>query len=214
MLTAASAAVVAAALIAGPATAQQKPAAPATVSVEELMKPGSLPDIVVGKADAPVTIIEYASMTCPHCALFHKSIYPTLKEKYVDSGQVRFIFREFPLDNLAAAGSMLARCAPADKAAGIVSKLFETQESWAFVQGNPLPGLYKAAEAEGFTKDSFDKCLADQKLLDGITAGRDRAAKDFGVRATPSFFINGARFEGRSDQIAAFDAALAPLLKK
>lgn len=178
------------------------------------MKPGDLPDISVGKADAPVTIVEYASMTCPHCAVFHKSVYPALKEKYIDSGQVRFIFREFPLDNLAAAGSMLARCAAPDKAASIISKLFETQENWAFVQGNPLPGLFKVAEAEGFTKEAFDKCLGDQKLLDGITAGRDRAAKDFNIRATPSFFINGKRFEGRSDQVGAFDEALAPLLKK
>ena len=87
-------------------------------SVEELMRPGPLPDLVLGKADAPVTIIEYASMTCPHCATFHKTTYPALKTKYIDTGKVRFIFREFPLDELAAAASMLARCAGGEKAHG------------------------------------------------------------------------------------------------
>ena len=99
------------ALAAAPGIAQQKKGPPPAgeVSVEELMKPGTLPDLAIGKADAPVTIVEYASLTCGHCATFHTTVYPKLKEKYVDTGNVRFILREFPLDNLAAAGSMLAR---------------------------------------------------------------------------------------------------------
>ena len=180
----------------------------------ELMKPGPIPDIALGKADAPVTIIEYASMTCSHCANFHNTVLPKLKEKYIDTGKVRLILREFPLDNLAAAASMLARCAGEGKTYDLTSALFAKQNDWAFVQGNPVPSLFKIASEHGFTKESFDKCLTDQKLLDGITATRDRANKTFGVRSTPSFFINGKKFDGRSDQLEAFDQALEPLLKK
>lgn len=197
-----------------PAIAQQRKAPPApAVSAEELMQPGPLPDVVLGKADAPITIIEYASMTCGHCANFHTKVLPTLKTKYIDTGKARLILREFPLDNLAAAAAMLGRCAGGDKSHALVSKLFETQADWAFVQGNPVPALFKVVESTGFTKEAFDKCLTDQKMLEGVTAIRDRANKTFGVRSTPTFFINGKRFEGRSDVIAEFEKALDPLVK-
>jgi len=178
----------------------------------ELTKPGPLPDIVLGKADAPVTIIEYASMTCSHCAHFANAVLPQLKEKYIDTGKVKLISREFPLDNLAAAASMLIRCAPADKQHELMATFFAKQDDWAFVQGNPVPGLFKIAEAHGFTKENFDKCLTDQKLLDGITSTREHANKTLGVRATPTFFINGKKLD-RSDEIGYFDKALEPLLK-
>src|SRR3977135_4590333 len=103
-------------------------AAPTT---EELLRPGPLPDLALGKEDAPVTIIEYASMTCPHCAAFHKAVYPTLKTKYIDTGKVRFIFREFPLDEVAVAASMLARCAGGDKAMALIDVLFNSPDTWA-----------------------------------------------------------------------------------
>lgn len=192
----------------------QKAGGSKEVAVDELMKPGSLPDIVVGKADAPVTIVEYASMTCGHCAHFHNKVFPELKTKYIDTGKVRLIMREFPLDNLAAAASMLARCAGGEKTQSLIKTFFAEQENWAFVRGNPVPALFKIAEGEGMTKEQFDKCLTDQKLLDGITATRDTASKTFGVSSTPTFFINGKRMEERSDQIAGFDKALEPLLKK
>ena len=200
------------------ASAQQPaPAAPAVKDAakpDDINQPGELSDIIVGKADAPVTIVEYASMTCPHCATFHKAVLPTLKEKYIDTGKVRLIFREFPLDNLAAAASMLARCAGGDKSAPLVATFFEKQEEWAFVKGSPLPALLKIAEPAGFTKESFDKCLNDQNLLDGIVAVGERGRRSFGVSSTPTFFVNGAKLEGRSDQITTFDKALEPLLKK
>jgi protein-disulfide isomerase len=204
--------IAAAALLLAPglAFAQDKPANSDLTA--ELMKPGPIPDIVLGKADAPVTIIEYASMTCSHCAHFANAVLPKLKEKYIDTGKVRLIMREFPLDNLAAAASMLIRCAPADKQHELMAAFFAKQDDWAFVQGNPVPALFKIAEGHGFTKENFDKCLTDQKLLEGITSNRDRANKDFGVRATPSFFINGKKLD-RSDQIDYFDKALEPLLK-
>ncbi|MGE0764878.1 MAG: DsbA family protein [Hyphomicrobiaceae bacterium] len=204
--------IAAAALLLAPglALAQDKPASGDLTA--ELMKPGPLTDIVLGKADAPVTIVEYASMTCSHCAHFANVVLPKLKEKYIDTGKVRLISRDFPLDNLAAAASMIIRCSPADKQHELMATFFAKQDEWAFVQGNPVPALFKIAEAHGFTKESFDKCLTDQKLLDGITSTRDHANKVLGVRATPSFFINGKKLD-RSDEIEYFDKALEPLLK-
>jgi protein-disulfide isomerase len=179
-----------------PARAQRNKKGPSEISVEELMKPGPLPDLVVGKADAPITVVEYASMTCGHCANFHTKVFPTLKEKYVDTGKVRFILREFPLDNLAAAASMLARCAGEGKALPLISALFAKQDDWAFVKGDPRPELLKFAKQAGFTQESFEKCLTDQKLLDDISSIRSRAADTFGVNATPTFFVNGKKLNG------------------
>lgn len=196
------------------ALAQEKKAEPAADLTAELMKPGPLPDIVVGKADAPVTIVEYASMTCSHCANFHNTVLPKLKEKYLDTGKAKLILREFPLDNLAAAASMLTRCASPDKTYDVISAFFAKQNDWAFVQGNPVPGLFKIAGDFGFSKETFDKCLTDQKLLDGITATRDRGNKVLGVRSTPTFFINGKKLADRADQIESFDRAIEPLLKQ
>ena len=196
----------------GFAQPKKGPAAPAEVSVDELMKAGPIPDMVLGKADAPVTIVEYASLTCGHCANFHNTVFPKLKEKYIDTGKAKLILREFPLDNLAAAAAMLARCAGDGKSYDLVSSLFKSQDQWAFVQGNPVPALFKVAEGSGFTKESFDKCLTDQKLLEGITATRDRANKTFAVNATPAFFINGKRLDGRADQVETFEKMIEPIL--
>ncbi|MBA2125813.1 disulfide bond formation protein DsbA [Hyphomicrobium methylovorum] len=190
----------------------QRKQGPEQVSVEELMKPGDLPELAVGKADAPVTIVEYASMTCPHCAHFSKDVFEKLKAKYIDTGKVRFVYREFPLDNLAAAASMLARCAGGDKAFPLIETFYAKQEDWAFVQGNPVPKLFDIAKQAGFTQESFDKCLTDQKLLDQITVQRTRATDAFGVNATPSFFINGKRLQ-ETPTLEAFDKVLEPLVK-
>ena len=194
-----------------PVSAQRKKAGPTEVPLEELMKPGSLPDLALGKADAPITVVEYASMTCGHCAAFHNKVFPALKEKYIDTGKVRFVFREFPLDNLAAAASMLARCAGGEKTLPLISALFHTQEAWAFVRGDPKPELFKVVKQAGFTQESFDKCLADQKLLDDITAVRTRGTETFGVSSTPTFFINGKKLAGAS--LEDFEKAFAPILK-
>ena len=197
----------------GPASAQRRDRGPDEIPLETLLKPGELPDIVVGKADAPVTIVEYASMTCSHCANFHNTVYPALKEKYIDTGKVRFIMREFPLDSLAAAGAMLARCAGGgDATEAMIGALFKTQDKWAFVRGNPVPELFKIAQQAGFTQEKFDTCLKDNATLDKMISGRQKASDEFGVNATPTFFINGKRLRGRSDTIEAFDAALAPFL--
>src|SRR5262249_51968949 len=141
---------------------QRKKDGPVTASVEELMKPGPLPELVMGKANAPITVVEYASMTCGHCANFHNKVLGPLKEKYIDTGKVRLIMREFPLDPLAAAASMLTRCAGGEKTFPLISVLFEKQEEWAFVRTNPKDELLKFAKQAGFTQESFDKCLTDQ----------------------------------------------------
>ncbi len=194
-----------------PALAQRKQG-PAEVPVDELMKRDDLPDLVLGPDNAKVTVVEYASMTCGHCKHFHDATFPELKKKYIDTGKIRFIFREFPLDARAFAASMLARCAgPTEKSMALVDALFDTQEQWAFVKENPTPKLFEIAKQAGFTQESFDKCLTDQKLLDQLTAVHTRAAETFVVNSTPTFFINGKRLQA-APEIAEFDKVIEPLL--
>ncbi len=193
-----------------PASAQK---GPSEVPMEQLMKPGPLGDLTLGPADAKVTVVEYASMTCSHCAHFENDVWPDFKKKYIDTNKIHFVFREFPLDNLAAAASMLARCVGGDKTFPLIEVLFQKQGEWAFGEGNPVPRLFEIAKQAGFTQASFDKCLTDQKLLDNITAGRSRASDEFGVSATPTFFINGKRLEG-APTMATFDKMIEPLLAK
>jgi protein-disulfide isomerase len=195
---------------ADPSFAQRKEG-PAEVSVDELMKPTDLPDLTLGSADAKITVVEYASMTCPHCAHFSNDVFEPFKKKYIDTGKVRYIFRDFPLDNLAAAVSMLARCAGPDKAMPMIETFYAKQEDWAFASGSPVPRLFDIAKQAGFTQESFDKCLTNQKLLDQITAERTRASDTFGVNATPTFFINGKRLQ-EAPTMEAFDKVIGPLL--
>ncbi len=160
----------------------------------DLAKAGPDGDVVLGSEKAPVTIIEYASMTCPHCAHFSENTFPELQKRYIDTGKVRFIFREFPLDALAAAGFMLARCAGKDKFMPVIETLFAKQRDWMVEK--PIEPLREIAKQFGFTQKTFDECLANQKVLDGIQEVRDRAAEKLGVNSTPTFFINGKKFAG------------------
>jgi hypothetical protein len=150
----------------------ERPAMAQNVQVGELMKPGPLGDVSLGNQNAPVTIIEYASMTCPHCAHFANEVFPQLKQKYIDTGKVRFIMREFPLDQLAAAGFMLARCAGKDRYYPMIETLFATQRDW--VVRAPLEPLKKIARQAGISEQGFEDCLKDQKILDGIEQVRSR----------------------------------------
>ena len=177
-----------------PARADDAPAAGTTVSPADLAQAGPDGDIVLGSDKAPVTIIEYASMTCPHCAHFSATTFPELQKRYIDTGKVRFIFREFPLDALAAAGFMLARCAGKDKFMPIVETLFAKQPDW--VVKEPIEPLKSIAKQFGFTEESFNQCLANQQVLNGIQAVRDQAVQKLGVNSTPSFFINGKKLVG------------------
>jgi protein-disulfide isomerase len=160
----------------------------------ELAKAGPNGDVVLGSDKAPVTIIEYASMTCPHCAHFSATTFPELQKRYIDTGKVRFIFREFPLDALAAAGFLLARCAGNDKFMPVVETLFEKQREWMVKE--PLPPLREIAKQFGFTEQTFEACLANQKLLDNIQQVRDHAIDKLGVNSTPTFFVNGKKISG------------------
>jgi protein-disulfide isomerase len=181
-----------------------------TVDIAELMRPSKLGDVVIGSEKAPVTIVEYASMTCSHCADFAIHTFPKIKERYIDTGKVRFILREFPLDPLAAGAFMLARCAGKDKYYAMVDTLFEQQRKWA-VQ-NPLPPLFDIAKQAGFTKESFDACLKNQEILNGVEEVRKRAAEEFKVDSTPTFFINGERLRG-AQPLAEFEKLIDKNLK-
>jgi protein-disulfide isomerase len=181
------------------------------VPVAELMAGEALPDLALGSKDAPVTIVEYASMTCSHCAAFYATTFPELKSKYIDSGKVRFILREFPLDQLAAAGAMLARCAGDDKRNAVVELLFAQQKNW-LVPGKAIELLASLLKQTGMSQKTFDACINDRSLYDKIAKVHDRAAEKFGVQATPTFFINGKKQRGEMSP-EALDNLLAPLLK-
>jgi protein-disulfide isomerase len=176
-----------------------------------LAKAGPDGDVVLGSDKAPVTVIEYASMTCPHCAHFSTVTFPQLQKRYIDTGKVRFIFREFPFDPLAAAGFMLARCAGKDKFLAVVETLFAKQSEW-MVQ-KPIPPLMEIAKQFGFTEESFNKCLANQQVLDSIQDVRDRAAEKLGVNSTPTFFVNGKRLVG-DQSIESMAKEIDPYLKE
>jgi protein-disulfide isomerase len=183
----------------------------ARVDAGQLMADQPLPDVVEGEANAPVTIVEYASMTCTHCAAFHTKVYPTLKSKYIDTGKVKFMLREFPLDPLATAGFMLARCA-GDKREAMIELLFAQQKNWAFID-KPLDGLANIVKQTGMGQETFEKCLKDQALYDKVNMVRDRGAEKFGVNATPTFFINSKRVSGEMT-VEQLDKELTPLLPK
>ena len=180
-----------------------------SVDMDKLLAPGALPEKTVGAQDAPVTIVEYASMTCSHCAYFHVRTYPALKEKYIDTGKVRLILREFPFDPRAEAGFMLARCAD-DKYFAMIDVLFKQQGNWAPVQ-DARSALLNIAKLAGFSQESFEACLTDQKLLDDIRAVRQRGADNFKVESTPTFFINGKKYTGAMT-IEQLSAIIDPLL--
>jgi protein-disulfide isomerase len=165
----------------------------AAPSAADLADAGPNGDVMLGSDKAPVTIIEYASMTCPHCAHFSENTFPELKKRYIDTGKVRFTLRTFPLDQLAAAGFMIAICGGKDKYMPIVETLFAKQENW--IVKDPVPPLKEIAKQFGITEDQFNKCLANQKVLDNIQAVRDHAVK-LGVNSTPTFFINGKKMVG------------------
>lgn len=181
-----------------------------TVDVEDLMVAGPLGEKTLGNPDASVTVIEYASMTCGHCANFHKNTYKPFKEKYVDTNQVHFVFREFPLDPVAMAVAMLARCAPEGTYFEVVDAFFERQREWAFKE-NVVVELQKMALQLGFTQETFKECLTNQEVLDGVNWVRKRASEEFQVASTPTFFFNGTLQAG-SMTIEQMDEVLQPLL--
>jgi protein-disulfide isomerase len=165
----------------------------AAVDTEALYAPSSLGERALGDADAPVTVVEYASMSCPHCAAFHATVFDSLKTKYVDTGQVRFLFREFPHNNPAYPPAMVARCAPEARYFEIVDAYFDRQEEW-LSSPDIMQAIRDIAKQHGFTDQSFDACVSNQALFEALKEGRDRGSS-FGVQGTPTFFINGKKLE-------------------
>ena len=160
----------------------------------DLMQAGPLGEQELGDPKAPVTVIEYASLTCPHCARFAREVFPTLDERYIRTGKVRFILRELPFDALSAGAFTLARCVGKDKYFAVVDKLFQSQEAWLVEQ--PVGPLRAMFADFGLSEAGFNACLEDQKVVDGITWVRDRAFNELKVNATPTFFINGKMYVG------------------
>jgi len=182
-------------------------------SIALLSKPVSLPDMALGHTKAPITIVEYSSMTCPHCAAFEENVFPMLQSKYIDTGKVRFVSREFPLDIKAAAASMLARCA----ANGDAPRYFEAT-TMLFKQQGPLmdrtTDTLKAVGGRfGMNEQAVEACVRDQALLDKLTADQRFALDELHVDATPTFFINGERLKGAMS-FEEFESKLASHLKR
>jgi protein-disulfide isomerase len=176
-------------------------------------KPGSLPEIALGSAKAPVTIVEYASMSCPHCAAFGENVFPMLRSKYIDTGKVRFVFREFPLDIKALAASMLARCIAnddAEKYLGAVQLLFQQQDR---LMAQTLDTLHLIGGRAGLSEQAIEACEKDQALLDKLKADQVFAFEVLKVDSTPTFFVNGEKLRGAMS-FEELEAKIKPLLKR
>jgi protein-disulfide isomerase len=178
-----------------------------------LAKPTSLPEMAIGDAKAPVTIVEFASMSCPHCAAFAQNVFPMLRSNYIDTGKVRYVFREFPLDIKAASASVLARCIAggnAEKYFGAIDTLFKLQDALMTQTKETMLSIGKQA---GLDDKAVEDCVGDQSMMDKLSADENFAAKELKVDATPTFFINGKMVKG-SMSFEEFEAKLKPLLKK
>jgi protein-disulfide isomerase len=176
-------------------------------------KPVTLPDMVLGSANAPVTITEYSSMSCPHCAAFGENVFPMLRTKYIDTGKVRFVFREFPLDIKAAAASMLARCianGDAEKFFETVQLLFQQQQQLMEQASTTLKVIGKRA---GMSEQAVETCGKDQTLLDKLAADQRFAYEVIKVDSTPTFFVNGERLKGAMS-FEELEEKIQSLLKK
>lgn len=175
-------------------------------------KPVSLPDMALGPANAPVNITEYASMSCPHCAAFEQNVFPMLRSKYIDTGKVRFMFREFPLDIKAAAASMLARCIAnddAEKFFGAIEMLFKQQD---LLMAETKDTLKLVGKQSGLNEQAVETCVKDQAMLDKLSADQKFAYDVLKVDATPTFFINGEMLKGAMS-FEELEEKLQPLLK-
>lgn len=187
--------------------ALDQPPAPAVqlVQAETLAE-----DKFLGDANAPVTMIEYASLTCPHCAKFHKETLPELKKAYIDTGKVKLVFRDFPFDRLGLMAAMMAHCAAPERYFGMLDVLFKGQDGWARAE-DPVAALRRIGGMAGLGKEQFDACMKNEALIDAIVLKRQKATKEFDVTATPSFIINGEKISG-AQPFEAFDKILKPLV--
>ncbi len=177
-----------------------------------LAKPVGLPDMVLGSATAPITVVEYSSLTCPHCAAFAENVFPMLQSKYIDTGKVRFVSREFPLDLKAAAASILARCIAKDDAPKffeVTTMMFHRQEELVARTTDTLTDI---GSKYGMSQGDVESCVKNDAALDKLQADQNFAYGQLKVQATPTFFINGEPVKG-SMSFEEFEARLSPLLK-
>jgi protein-disulfide isomerase len=172
-------------------------------SASDVAKPVSLPEMALGPADASVTITEYASMTCSHCAAFNANVFPKIKSEYIDTGKVRYVFREFPLDSKAAVASMLF---------AVIDMMFKKLDEWS-LPADPLQGFLRVFATLGMSEESVETCLKDQALFDKLSADENFAHKVLKVNATPTFFINAERIKG-AISFEEFDKRIKQLLMK
>jgi protein-disulfide isomerase len=199
------------AFVALPRSGDQPAASPSGAA--NVAQPQSLPDMALGPKDATVTITEYASMTCPHCAAFNESVFPKIKSAYIDTGKIRYVFREFPLDIKAASGSMLSRCIAKDdpgKYFAVTDLLFRQQNDW--VPKNTTETLTRIGKQAGLSQQQVETCLKDQSLLDKIVADQKYASEILKVDSTPTFFLNGDKIKGETT-FEEFDKRIKALLK-
>lgn len=180
----------------------------AAVDIAALHAPPEEGEMAMGPDTAKVTVVEYASASCPHCANFYKETFPSLKKEYIDTGKIRFIFREYPHDQAAFAAFVLARCAPKEKYFPLIDMFFQQQDVWLQA---PREELQKIAQLAGFTKESFEACLKNEAVAKGILAVRDKATNEFGVQSIPTFFVNGEEIKGET-KIEEFRKLIDPLL--
>lgn len=195
------------ALLASSAVAEQ----PTDKGKAMLEAASPLGDRMLGKADAPVVLIEYASATCPHCAEFHTTLLPQIKSEYIDTGKVKFIFREFPLDNMALAVFMLTRCLPEEKYFATTDLLFRRQQTWAKAD-NPGIEITKIMSMAGMDKATFEACLKKTEMAKAMNEYAKKSAQDFGIKGTPALFVNGEFIDGHKDMAdvkKALDTAIA-----
>jgi len=197
--------------VAGLAPAQAQPAKPSPEAAKSLLAVNDQ-DRVLGKADAPITIVEYASLTCPHCAHFESTVLPELKKKWIDTGKAKLVFRDFPLDGVAMQAEIMARCAPADRYFPIIESLFATQQNWALAK-DPKAALERQALLAGISKKDFEACMANKQVEDHVAGSRLVASQQLGVDSTPTFFINGQKFQGEPS-FEGFDQVLTGLAPK
>ena len=194
--------------LAGPLPAlAQPPAKPGSAAEQAAVLKLTPDDRILGKDDAPVTIVEYASLTCPHCAHFATEVLPKLKEKWIDTGKAKLVMRDYPLDEPALRAAMIARCAPADKFYAFIDTFFGAQQKWVLAKDYKAE-LGRLALLGGMTKPQFDACISNKAGEDKVLQSRLVATQTLAVNSTPTFFINGAKFDGAPEE-DALDAALS-----
>lgn len=193
---------------AGPASAQSA----ATDESAATVGKGAMAEMALGSQDAPVTLVAYESLTCPHCARFHAKVFDALKKKYIDTGKVRFVLRDYPLDGLALRAAMLARCTgDAQRYFGMVEVLFRSQDDWARAS-DPVAKLEKIGRMAGISPQEFDACMKNKELLDFIVRRKIEATKKYGVDSTPSFVIDGKKVLTGEHPLEAFEKVIDPKL--